>query len=64
MLMVGGPPISTVEGIARLKSVGSRHIFRLLLTRPGLGMPTTWQPRAGWEMCENGSPSTINRRCP
>ena len=42
MLIVGGPPISTVEGMARLKSVGSKHIFfGLLLVRPGLGMPTT-----------------------
>ena len=66
MLMVGGPPMNTVVGMARLNTVGAKQARGppFFLGRPGLGMPATWHASTGWAMCDMGSPSAVTVALP
>ena len=63
--MVGGPPMNTFVGIARLVTVGSNiSFFSFFLIRGGLIMPATWQLNTGTDKKENGSPSATTVALP
>ncbi len=64
--IVGGPPMKTLVGMARLTVVGRSMAFGgpFFFSRGGLGIPATWQLSVGTEVNENGQPSATTVELP